>query len=141
LPGIRPVNEKIVGNRPSPGLYFLAVGPSYHPSPPIPDPLGIWGESSREVIMHFIPTLWIVWAVFAAILLMLLLYRGTITRYEDDQLFLDDISDRQHKENDAIIRKLNKIQPFLRVFTGVTSILTATIIGLYAWDAIKTFYM
>jgi hypothetical protein len=91
--------------------------------------------------MHFIPVLWIVWGVFAAILLSLLLYRGTITRYEDDQLFLDDISDRQHKENDAIIRKLAKIQPFLRVFTGVTSILTAAIIAIYAWDAIKTFYM
>jgi len=91
--------------------------------------------------MHFVPILWIVWAVFAAILLSLLLYRGTITRYEDDQLFLDDISDRQHKENDAIIRKLAKIQPFLKVFTGVTSILTAAIIGIYAWDAIKTSYM
>ncbi len=56
--------------------------------------------------MHFVPILWIVWAVFAAILLSLLLYRGTITRYEDDQLFLDDISDRQHKENDAIIRQI-----------------------------------
>jgi len=88
-----------------------------------------------------IPVLWIVWGVFAAILLSLLLYRGTITRYEDDQLFLDDISERQHKENDAILRKLAKIQPFLRVFTGVTSILTAAIIGIYAWDAIKTFYM
>jgi hypothetical protein len=91
--------------------------------------------------MHVVPTLWIVWAVFAVCLLALLLYRGTITRYEDDQLFLDFISDRQHKENDAIIRKLNQIQPFLKVFTGVTSILTATIIGIYAWDAIKTFYM
>jgi hypothetical protein len=91
--------------------------------------------------MHMIPVLWIVWGVFAAILLSLLLYRGTITRYEDDQLFLDDISERQHKENDAILRKLAKIQPFLRVFTGVTSILTAAIIGIYAWDAIKTFYM
>jgi sensor domain CHASE-containing protein len=91
--------------------------------------------------MHIVPTLWIAWAVFAALLLTLLLYRGTITRYEDDQLFLDDISDRQHKENDAIIRKLHKLQPFLKVFTGVTSVLTATLIGLYAWDAIKTFYM
>lgn len=91
--------------------------------------------------MHVAPALWIVWAVFAAILLMLLLYRGTISRYEDDQLFLDDISERQHQENDAIIRKLAQIQPVLKVFTGVTSLLTATIIGLYAWDAIKLFYM
>ncbi len=91
--------------------------------------------------MHVIPTLCIVWAGFAVCLLALLLYRGTITRYEDDQLFLDDVSERQHKENDAIIRKLNTIQPFLRVFTGVISIFTAAIIGIYAWDAIKTFYM
>jgi hypothetical protein len=90
--------------------------------------------------MHFIPTLWIVWAVCAVCLLSLLLYRGTITRYEDDQLFLDDVNERQHQENDAIIRKLNKIQPFLRVCTGVTSVLTAAIIGLYAWDAFKAFY-
>jgi sensor domain CHASE-containing protein len=85
--------------------------------------------------------LWIAWAVFAGSLLILLLYRGTISRYEDDQLFLDDISERQHKENDAIIHKLNTIQPFVRALTGVTSILTATIVGLYAWDAIKSFYM
>jgi hypothetical protein len=91
--------------------------------------------------MPVMSTLWIVWAVFAVGLLCLLLYRGTITRYEDDQLFLDDHSDRQHQENDAIIRKLHTIQPFLRVATGVTSVLTAAIIGIYAWDAIKTFYM
>jgi sensor domain CHASE-containing protein len=91
--------------------------------------------------MQLMSTLWIIWAVFAVCLLSLLLYRGTITRYEDDQLFLDDISDRQHKENDAIIRRLDKIQPILRVCTGVTSVLTATIIGIYAWDAIKTINM
>ena len=91
--------------------------------------------------MPVISVLWIVWAVFAVCLLSLLLYRGTITRYEDDQLFLDDISARQHQENDAIIRKLGKIQPYLKIFTGVTSVLTAAIVGIYAWDAIKTFYM
>lgn len=89
--------------------------------------------------MYVAPALWIVWAVFAAVLLMLLLYRGTITRYEDDQLFLDGNSERQHQENDAIIRKLNKLQPVVRALTGVTTILTATIIGIYAWDAIKLF--
>ena len=143
LPGIWPVNEKILGNRPSPGLYFYAVSPSYLPSPRNSDPLGIWDylENSREAIMPVISVLWIVWAVFAVCLLSLLLYRGTITRYEDDQLFLDDISARQHQENDAIIRKLDKIQPYLKIFTGVTSVLTAAIVGIYAWDAIKTFYM
>jgi hypothetical protein len=128
-------------------VYSFSRGPSYPPSPAYADPLGIWdflGEPSREATMQItpiMPTLWITWAVFAVCLLALLVYRGTITRYEDDQLFLDDHSDRQHKENDAIIRKLHTIGPFLKVFTGVTSVLTAAIIGIYAWDAIKVFNM
>lgn len=89
--------------------------------------------------MHYVPTLWIVWVVFAGLLLALLLYRGTITRYEDDELFLDSNSDSRHKDNDAILRRLNQLQPYLKVFTGVTSVLTATLIGLYAWDAMKVF--
>jgi hypothetical protein len=42
--------------------------------------------------------LWIVWAGVLAILLILLAYRGTLTRYEEDQLFLDEAGDHQKKE-------------------------------------------
>ena len=33
--------------------------------------------------------LWIVWAAVLVNLLILLAYRGTITRYEEDQIFLN----------------------------------------------------
>jgi hypothetical protein len=91
--------------------------------------------------MSAMPLMWIVWAVFACILLALLLYRGTLTRYEEDQLFLDDASDHQHKENDAVLRKVAKVQPLVKVFTGVTCLLTAAIVGIYVWDAFRQFYM
>jgi hypothetical protein len=93
--------------------------------------------------MHFIPPLWmwIIWACFAATLLILLLYRGTLTRYEEDQLFLDDCSEHQHKENDALLRKVARIQPLVKIFTGATCVLTAAILGIYVWDAIRAFYM
>lgn len=91
--------------------------------------------------MHFMPLMWIVWAGFTAILLGLLLYRGTLTRYEEDQLFLGDSSDMQHKENDALLRKVARIQPVVKIFTGVTCLLTATILGVYIWDAVREFYM
>ena len=45
--------------------------------------------------MRAMPLMWIVWAAFACVLLALLLYRGTLTRYEEDELFLDDASDHQ----------------------------------------------
>ncbi len=85
--------------------------------------------------------MWIVWAGFTITLLALLAYRGTLTRYEEDQLFLDDASDHQHKQNDLLLRRVAKIQPFVRIFTGATCVLTATILGIYVWDAIRQFYM
>jgi hypothetical protein len=91
--------------------------------------------------MHAMPLMWIVWAAFSASLLALLLYRGTLTRYEEDQLFLDDASSHQHQENDAVLRKVAKIQPLVKVFTGVTCLLTAAILGIYVWDAVRQFYM
>jgi hypothetical protein len=86
-------------------------------------------------------TLWIVWAVFACALMALLLYRGTLTRYEEDGLFLDDSADHQHKDNEAVLRKVAKVQPLVKIFTGVTCLLTVGILGFYVWDAIRQFYM
>jgi hypothetical protein len=80
--------------------------------------------------------LWIVWAGVLAILLILLAYRGTITRYEEDQIFLDDCAEHQKKEQTEILAKVSKIQPFVRIATGATCVLTACIIGIYVWDAV-----
>jgi hypothetical protein len=81
--------------------------------------------------------LWIVWAGVLAILLILLAYRGTLTRYEEDQLFLDDAGDHQKKEQTEILTKVNKIQPFVRVATGATCVLSACLLGIYIWDAVQ----
>jgi hypothetical protein len=81
--------------------------------------------------------LWIVWAGVLAILLILLAYRGTLTRYEEDQLFLDEAEDHQKREQNEILAKVNKIQPFVRIATGATCVLTACIIGIYIWDAVQ----
>jgi hypothetical protein len=87
--------------------------------------------------MSAMVVLWIVWAGVLAILLILLAYRGTLTRYEEDQLFLDEAGDHQKKEQNELLAKVNKIQPFVRVATGATCVLTACIIGVYVWDAVR----
>ena len=89
--------------------------------------------------MSIMPVLWIVLAGVTAVLLALLAYRGTITRYEEDQLFLDDASEHQHREQDMIQKRITRIQPYVRVMTGATCLLTATIIGAYVWDAVSQF--
>jgi len=81
--------------------------------------------------------LWIVWAGVVAILLILLGYRGTLTRYEEDQIFLDECSNHQKNEQAEILAKVNKIQPFVRIATGATCVLSACILGIYVWDAVR----
>jgi ABC-type uncharacterized transport system fused permease/ATPase subunit len=89
--------------------------------------------------MSIMLLLWIVWAVVTTALLALLAYRGTLTRYEEDQLFLDPASGHQEQEQAQIINKVNRIQPLVRIMTGATCALSATIIGVYVWDALSQF--
>ena len=87
------------------------------------------------------PLLLTVWAVLAACFMALLVYRGQLTRYEDDQLFLhEEEESRSHHEQDEIVRKVNRLQPLVRVFGGAAGLATASVIGLYvyhAWQVIQ----
>jgi len=88
-------------------------------------------------LMNYMPVVWIVWAAIITILLVLLVYRSNLTRYEEDQIFLDDSGNHQKKEQEDILVKVNRIQPLIRLVTGVTCLLTVGIIGVYVWDAVQ----
>ncbi len=49
--------------------------------------------------MHYLTIVFIVWAVAATVLLALLAYRSTLTRYEEDCLFLDDCNGHQQRNS------------------------------------------
>ena len=85
--------------------------------------------------MDAIPVLLIVWAAILACFLGLLAYKGQLTRYEEDQLFLNDTVSQEQQLQSEIIRKVTKIQPFVRVFGVATAVMTAGIIGIFTYDA------
>jgi hypothetical protein len=87
--------------------------------------------------MSIMPVLWIVWAGVTAILLVLLAYRGTLTRYEEDQIFLASAGNHQEQQQSEILAKVGKIQPFVRMAIGATCLMSACILGIYVWDAVK----
>lgn len=87
--------------------------------------------------MTMMPLLWIVWAVLAAAFLAVLAYRGTITRYEEDQLFLNEDMSSEHQEQDEIVRKVHKLEPFVRILGGATGAMTVAIVGFYVYDALR----
>jgi hypothetical protein len=77
----------------------------------------------------------IIWATISACFLGLLAYKGQLTRYEEDQLFLSDIRSNEQQLQGEIVRKVTKIQPFVRVFGVAAAVMTAGIIGIFTYDA------
>ena len=86
------------------------------------------------------PVLLTIWAVLATCFLALLVYRGQLTRYEDDQLFLDENISTVHERNlqKNIVRKVRKIEPVVRVIGSAAGLATAFAVGLYVWNAYQT---
>jgi hypothetical protein len=82
------------------------------------------------------PTILIaIWAVMAVCLLALLAYRGQLTRYEEDQLFLSDNNTHEQQQQQEIVRKVNRLAPAVRLLGGACGLLTMGIVGTYVWDA------
>ena len=86
-------------------------------------------------VMDSIPVLLIIWAGIVACFLGLLAYKGQLTRYEEDQLFLSETVSHEQQLQTELVRKVMKIQPFVRVFGVAAAVMTAGIIGIFTYDA------
>jgi hypothetical protein len=83
--------------------------------------------------------MWAIWGVLAVVMAALYVYRSSLTRDEDDQVILDDSFDNVKNEQAAIVAKVNKIQPFVRVNLWLLVAMTVFIIGYYILDIINQF--
>jgi hypothetical protein len=80
--------------------------------------------------MTMMTTLLVVWGAFTLVLIVLLIYRGTLTMHEDDQLFLDSAEDHMQKEQQELIGKMEKLTPWVRICGAGSAVLIAIIGGL-----------
>lgn len=79
----------------------------------------------------------IVWSVFTAVLVVLLIYRGTLTMHEDDQLFLDSAEDHMQREQQELIGKMERLTPWVRLSGAGSAVLLVLIAGLYIASLIR----
>jgi len=83
------------------------------------------------------PILLTVWAVLAAGFFALLVYRGQLSRYEDEQLYLSDEVTHEQQVHESIVRRLQMLEPVVRIVGGAAALATVCAVGLYVWDAWK----
>jgi len=84
--------------------------------------------------MTFVPIMWSVWGVLVALMLSLHIYRGSLEKNEDDQIFLDDSFDHEKAAQMAIVAKVQKIEPALRLAKWLALAMTIVVIVYYIRD-------
>jgi hypothetical protein len=76
----------------------------------------------------------VLWIVLTAGLVVLLIYRGTLTMHEDDQLFLDSAEDHMKKEQQELISKMDRLTPWVRVCGAGSALLLVVMGGVYLFS-------
>ena len=71
----------------------------------------------------------IAWGIVTGILLLLLFYRSTLTRQEDDQLFIDESASSMAAEQRQLIAKVNKINPLVKIVGATSGLMILVIAG------------
>jgi uncharacterized membrane-anchored protein YhcB (DUF1043 family) len=85
------------------------------------------------------PLVWMLtlWGVLTGVLVVLLIYRSTLTMQEDEQLFLDDTKSTMEQEQRELIRKVNKLTPFVKVLGAASGLMFLVIAGMFIYQGLN----
>jgi len=73
--------------------------------------------------MDLMNVLLVVWIALTVVLVVLLIYKSTLTIHEDDQLFLDSSEAHMQKEQEEIMARMNRLTPWVRVCGAGSAVL------------------
>jgi Tfp pilus assembly protein PilN len=87
--------------------------------------------------MSPIVMLLILWGAITLVLVVLLIYRSTLTMHEDDQLFLSEGESQLAQEQQELQQRMNKLQPYVRACGALSVLLLVMLAGLGLYDMYK----
>ncbi|HEV3253566.1 MAG TPA: hypothetical protein VG033_04110 [Candidatus Acidoferrales bacterium] len=82
--------------------------------------------------------LMIVWGVITAGLICLLIYRGTLSNREDDQIFLA-AEESMAQEQRALIARIERLSRPITLLIVASCLIFLIGAGMWVWDAFHTF--
>lgn len=84
--------------------------------------------------MAIVPVMWTVWAAFVVFTAAVYIYRSSLTRDEEDQIFLDDSFENEKSAQAMIVSRVAKVEPLARVGVWLVVAMSAVVIIYYARD-------
>jgi hypothetical protein len=79
----------------------------------------------------------IAWGVFTVGLIILLIYRSTLTMHEDEALYLDDASAHMQQEQTELLVKVNRLTIPVWVFGAGSGVLLLVLAGMFIYQGLN----
>lgn len=79
----------------------------------------------------------VIFGVFAICLIVLLIYKSTLTMHRDDQLFLDDASSHMHEEQTELLTKVNRLTIPVRVFSIGSGVFLLVLVAMLIYQKLN----
>jgi len=79
----------------------------------------------------------VVWGIFTVGLIILLIYRSTLTMHEEESLYLDDASAHMQKEQTELITKVNRLTVPVWVFGAGSGVLLLVLAGMFIYQGLN----
>jgi len=79
----------------------------------------------------------VLWAVITAALIIVLIYRSTLSMHEDDQLFLDESTANIRAEQEALLRRMNSLALPVRILGAASGLLVLVIAGMWVYSQLN----
>jgi hypothetical protein len=79
----------------------------------------------------------IVWGIFTVGLIILLIYRSTLTMHEDEQLYLDEASSHMREEQTELLVKVDRLTVPVWVFGAGSGVLLLVLAGMFIYQGLN----
>jgi hypothetical protein len=91
--------------------------------------------------MAIAPLMWTVWSLFVVFTAALYIYRSSLTRDEEDQIFLDDSFQHEAAAQASIISKVAKVEPWVRIGRWLVVGMTVVVAAYYVRDILVQLHL
>jgi len=82
--------------------------------------------------------LMVAWGILTGILIILLIYRSTLTMHEDDSIMLNDTESQIAKDQVEVLAKMKKITPIVKILGALSGAMILVIAGLFIYQGLNS---
>ncbi len=79
----------------------------------------------------------IAWGILTGILIILLIYKSTLTMHENDSIDLHETESQMHKDQTEVLNKMNKLTPIVKVLGALSGVMLLVIAGLFIFQGLN----